>query len=292
MNYYNQTMKTKLFFFFSFFGCVLLCHGQKQNDFQSYFGHETTEWYVVFSDWDSDGTLNFITDGDTIIEGRQYKKMISSGRSNERFMREDASTGRLWCRIDQMNNNCWEDVLVADMSLSLNDTIVLRNSLSRYQDTLQYIVVDSAMIDNRRTLTLECITPGYVRTIKFIEGVGGTNTFDTYSQYIESCVICCYKDGELIYRDSRTDTCVLGWEEIDESEKERIVNIWPNPFDEWFFVDGDCIQKATLYDSRGHVVMDDLDVRKRMEVKNMPKGVYFLQIITDNSSLIKTIIKE
>ena len=267
-------MKTKKLLLCS----VALCYttvgfAQHQNGFQSFFGLESTEWNGVTEYYDVpwENQLLRITN-DTLISDMYFKKVeysavywhngYSEGRDSslDFFLREDTATGKLWCRFPDGN----ADLIIADMSLSIGDTI--------YEFT--------------------------ERSIMFIEGVGCSNLLDYLRLHIiGSRMVCCHKDGELIYHYSMEgwseEDCVVRPVGINDCVENQKVHIWPNPCNDWIYINSDeYIESAKIYDMMGHLILDNISCKDKVCIKNLPQGIYLLFVETNYSKSQIKIIKQ
>jgi len=273
--------------------------------FQSFFGHETTVWHGVTEYYDVALENHLLRETqDTVVDGLVYKKIeyskvfwyngYSEVRDSEKdfYLREDTVAGKLWCRFP----NEEEEFLVVDLSLSIGDTIMLRNYTNPYLNLeLKYVVQDTATTDNRRTLVLECREMN--ERISFIEGVGCTNLFD-YTRYpvmIASYLVCCFKDGSLVYHDSRINAreeqdCVIHDVGIEENEASLTITVFPNPCTDKVWIDGEDIQSASLLDIRGKVLLSTIDTHHPLDISSLPQGVYLLRISTPAGPTTKKLL--
>lgn len=298
-------MKTKKLLLCS----VALCYtavgfAQHQNGFQSFFGLESTEWNGVTEYYDVpwENQLLRITN-DTLISDMYFKKVeysavywhngYSEGRDSslDLFLREDTATGKLWCRFRDGN----ADFIIADMSLSIGDTIWLPNYVD-YRDSVMYTVQDTLTQDGYYTITLN--DEFTERSIMFIEGVGCSNLFDYLRlPIIGSQMVCCHKDGGLIYHYSMNgwpeEDCVVRPVGVNECVENQKVHIWPNPCNDWIYINSDeHIESAKIYDMMGHLILDNISCKDKVCIKNLPQGIYLLFIESNHSKSNIKIIKQ
>jgi hypothetical protein len=300
-------MKTKILLFFVTLCTAVSGHGQDTTGFQSFFGHETTVWHGVTEYYDVALENHLLRETqDTVVDGLVYKKIeyskvfwyngYSEVRDSEKdfYLREDTVAGKLWCRFP----NEEEEFLVVDLSLSIGDTIMLRNYTNPYLNLeLKYVVQDTATTDNRRTLVLECREMN--ERISFIEGVGCTNLFD-YTRYpvmIASYLVCCFKDGSLVYHDSRINAreeqdCVIHDVGIEENEASLTITVFPNPCTDWIAIEGDSPLSIRLYNIEGHCVKNKTEGNGVLDMSDLPRGCYSLQIFANNQVVQRIIIKK
>lgn len=308
-------MKTSFLFFLATFCVTSSIHCQDSFGFESFFGRESTEWHgeIWAYDWGWGGLLRM--GSDTIIEDIQYKRIEYydaerglDGSYYERrdsvfdfYLREDTVAGRLWCRYPDAffadNPGWWngeKEALIVDMCISIGDTFFASERVPEFPVC---VVVDTATIDHRRTISLKA--PGAMYSeLKFIEGVGCTNLFNyamSYYMSIGSRVRCCHKDGELVYHSSSINTdeeCAPPvYVGIDDREVPLDISIYPNPCTNKVWVKGENIKMLSLYDVKSNMVKASLDSRESLDVSILPRGIYFLRIDANNSVYYRTIMK-
>ena len=314
-------MKKHCLLFLATFCAALSTHAQDTvtpggtPGFQSFFGRESTEWDGVIVDYDFYWGGLLRASIDTVIDGMQYKKLEYSeaewwyeGAYYERryseydfYLREDTSTGRLWCRFPDMfpDRHPWtgeelsREALIVDMTLSIGDTFAPYNPSLLY-DIAPYTVVDTMTVDHRRIIVLR--RDYYPEEIKFIEGVGTTALFiNAMLDESASYVTCCHKDGELVYHwqsQENDSTCAPQlYVGIENREDQTTISVYPNPCTDKVWIDGENVQSATLLDIKGNVQKNAIDPRQPLDMSPLPKGVYLLRLIINNSVVSKTIIK-
>lgn len=153
--------------------------------------------------------------------------------------------------------------LIVDMSLSIGDTIALRDFVDN-NGSLEYVVQDTMTLDDHYTIVLRSTVFG--RTITFVEGVGCSNLLDYMRTDITgSQLVCCHKDDELVYHNSvenwPDEYCVVRGLGIDEYEDNANVAVWPNPCDDWLQIGSDdFVKSVSLYDMAGRMIMEHINV--------------------------------
>lgn len=293
-----------------------VCLGQEATGYKSFFGQESTVWNGITEYYDIPPENHMLsTSYDTTIDDVTYKKIEYAliwwynGYREDRYssrdfyLREDTATGRLWCRFADED----EDFIIADMSLSLHDTITLR-VFSRYDYyTVNCTVTDTFSNDNGRVLVLD----GYPDTrdpLLFIEGVGCTKLFDYARIDVRNMspivpaflseLVCCHKDGEAVYHFPNLDgwleeNCIIKECGIEEVKETITISVWPNPCNDWLHIRCDeNIESAILYNVKGNVVMDNIYDKEHLCLKNVPHGIYVLHIETNTSKSQIKIIKQ
>lgn len=279
---------------------------QSSSGFQSFFGRESTEWNGVTGYYDGPLTNHLLrVADDMVINGLVYRKVdyykVSwyNGYNEFRdstfdlYLREDTVTGKLWCRYPDED----VDFLIVDMSLSIGDTIVLRCYACSAGDSFreeEYVVLDTTTTEGFRTIVLK---NDFNDRIKFIGGVGCSNLFDYCRYYtnIGSDIICCHKDGQLVYHNNLysyiEEDCVIHSVGIEENERNAQVTISPNPCIDWVRIEGEQIQALYLYDTKGICIKSQHGENSQLKMSDLPSGYYILQILSNNQISYRTIIK-
>lgn len=288
-------MKKGLLICIGLFCMTLKGYGQDTNAYQSFFGQESTEWWGMLVHFDYYDFHVIRTTYDTLVDGVLYKKaehntIFSYDEYDELLdfpilLREDTRTGRLWCRpIDED-----EELLIVDMSLSLGDTITLYRLAGESRG--EFVVQNIIDTGSHRTLILK--SSWGVSEILFIEGVGCSNIIEyPYSWGIGSRLLCCVKDGFRIYHDGLLEGCYgEPYISIREVESPKI-SVFPNPCTDWIELDGEDILSINIYDVHGKNVKSFFDTQGRINLSNLPRGMYFLQILMGTTNVYKTIIKK
>ena len=289
--------------------CVITVQAQDPETglYRSFFGEESSSWNGVTEYWDCPLENHLLRLGnDTIIDGTVYRKIEYSHiiwdngyleirhQESDFYLREEHMTGKLWCRFLDDNH----DFIIADMSLSLYDTISLPDRNQNYPrpltESVLYHVTDTSTTEYGRTIILESLS-GRHRTIEFIEGVGGTNLFDCIKfPAFTSQLVCYHKDGNLIYHNT-TDTrwpeedCVI-YSSIAGINNQASLIIWPNPCEDWFMIKSDHILVAELYDIMGHGIIENIVPYKKIDTGDLPRGVYLLRVKLNGSIITKKIV--
>lgn len=201
----------------------LLPHSAKCQ-YESFFGTISTSWTSVgtgmaANEW----TDSAAYEKDTLIAGIEYKK-ISCWKAYpdnvyccDAFFREDTTTGKLWARYPSDT----EDVLIADMSLSIGDQYITPVSLvPKTVDSIYFI-------NSRKYIRFNSSYNGI--KFQFFEGVGPS----VGPLWVEGLILLCqYKDGNQNYvlnTPAYPGICnVSQLTSIIEPPKESI-SIYPNP---------------------------------------------------------------
>ena len=290
---------------------VLMAAGA-QNDsvvgYRSIFGRESTVWNGATEHVDQNWENHVLqTDGDTIIDGYSYK-IVSWENWIEFYLREDTLTGKVWCRypewVPTLPGYYLEadtDYLIMDLSLETGDSIIL--SMTYGPMFHKFYVSSIDYFDSMKHVVLmdDYDEYGYYGSkVEFVEGAGCSNLFGMiYMGQYENVLVCCQKDGELVFHNpthplhQEGDSC-----RIPASSSVSVivdnclaVNVSPNPCTDWIVIEGENIQSASLCDINGITLLSNINVHERIDMVDIPKGVFFLRIVHNNTSTCKKIIK-
>ena len=223
--------------------CVITVQAQDPETglYRSFFGEESSSWNGVTEYYDTPWENHILRLAhDTVFASRTYKKVEYSAiywhngyferrdPSLDFYLYEDRTSGRLWCR-HQNNDSVF---LIADMSLSIGDTVLLPSIIRWFQGD-KYVVRDTTTQDGLFTIILKSKYNNY-KTIKYVEGIGCTNLFDYLClPIIGSQLVCCQRDGELAYHCPvegwPEEDCIVHAVDINEIEQDERISVWPNP---------------------------------------------------------------
>jgi len=145
------------------------------------------------------------------------------------------------------------------------------NLLSTTFDTLQTVTVDPWQLEKNRIYTFQA-------TVNTPNNCGAGTMSPLITRLID-------------------DKCFVGLEERDLSDK---MDIYPNPTSENLFIryrtKDELKGNISLRDLSGKIILERINVRlndkiEKIELNDLPKGVYFLQIDTDKGRVIEKIVK-
>jgi hypothetical protein len=285
---------------------ITVCRNGSAQSYQSVFGANSTYWIIQWDNLDFSSYSNFFVQYDTLLFNTYpYKKVVADDNGMTRLLlREDTSTGRVWCR--SLNPYCGysprdtDERLVLDMSLRLGDTFNVKHWVyDGSADTL--IIVDSLYyMQGQKYLRFKSpIDSGIIQTftssepITFIEGIGPNYSLlwmrDDCSAYGAPYLLCAYKDSiKANYTNLRFNgdcTPILGGiTDINVSQ----INIFPNPTSGLCTIslnDPISIYTAKLLDISGRVVSDLGEIKNgslNFSMSEYAKGVYLLSMTDSN----------
>ncbi len=126
----------------------------------------------------------------------------------------------------------------------------------------------------------------------FSNVAAGTNPFNLSNNFDKMSIFFNFGvpgTGEIYYFDDVTFVITTAVSKHDRSA----ITVYPNPVKSELFVDG-LPQNATIkiFDAKGKLLVNRQDDNKRIDVNNLAKGVYTLQVSDRNSVITKKFIKE
>jgi hypothetical protein len=293
-----------------------------QNDtvtgYKSIFGHESTVWNGVSSEIDGNYN-NYVLETicDTIIDEKNYKKLkfYHVGRNystNERkglvgniFLREDTSTGEVWCRYPEeyLDRELIGTIEIPIMNLNLNvgDSTYVGFFRSYWLRRKMFYVDTVVYIDSLKHIILVDDPEDFVckdnNTIQFIEGVGCSNLFGLIPVGDFSELLCCHKDGELVYHSNWNSAHVEGclyrapWDNIVNREKIKAVTVSPNPAADRVTVAAEGMERVELIDVDGTVLLRrDCRGECQIDLTGLAAGLYLVRATTPRGTTTRRLV--
>ena len=285
---------TFLLFILSFFFC--------QNINSQSFVEEGNQWSMVNYTFAGIFSSTYRIEGDTIINGINYKKMWYTNQDPsiadwtlEKYIREDSTQ-----KVYQLNASN-EERIIYDFGLSVGDTIV--SNVSPEQNSI-VTALDSIELNDatkRKRLTITSLYCADWNIEEFwIEGIGGRNYafyyVDVFCQTDTGLSLRCFSNnGNFLYGSADSNNCFIPTS-INELEQTNI-KIFPNPTQDILNLEYDEtleIEQLKIFDFQGQMIRS-LQVENdfsQISIADFPKGVYYLKIETARSEfIVKKFIK-
>ncbi len=254
---------------------------------QSTLLEEGNRWSIAESSCFSCHTSTYTVQGDSLIEDKIYTK-IYRGNSLYTLMRED-SIGRVYA-IDYSG----EEMLHYDFSLMPTDTFY--HDYFSYPGYIIVYAVDSITLENGEMAKRILFDDGssYCAVDEWISGVGSTGGLipDGWSN-----IICMHKNDELTYLYSSNGKCQVNWVDNENLPTNFQFNITPNPINQEAVIQVGTLNEPwsfAIYDQEGKLIRWVQNINSSeylFENKNLPNGIYFLQVrSSEHKSSIKKIV--
>lgn len=269
---------------------------QAQQGYRSFFGQESTEWYIAAYECGPSTSDDYLVTigADTTIGGLAYKQAYAAYRHKHDsgvdesqpigHFREDTLTGRLWFREASQEL----ETLLADLSMEVGGNY-------EWGYTVDSVYTDTA---GRKVIRLKERN----NVMYFIEGLGRVGGF-FHSEFLhvglEQQMVCIYHDGAKVYNIGDTTmydeaTCKgVIFEGIEPADFAEGTIVYPNPTTGTVHLRGlpDETVSAHIFDAHGSMVLSAklAPGRHELDLSCLPRGVYFLNVNKLASSMIKLI---
>lgn len=269
-----------------------------QNVNSQSFAEEGNQWSMRSYTFAGPYSITYRIEGDTIINGIDYKKMLGTSEDPSlavnwnlsKIIREDSTQ-----KVYQLNASSNEESVIYDFGLSVGDTIV--SNVSPEQNSI-VTTVDSIELNDgtkRKRLTITSLyCPDWNIEEFWIEGIGGENYafyyVDVFCQTDTGLSLRCFSNNGNFLLGSADGTNCFVPTSINELEQTAI-KIFPNPTQDVLNLAYDETLKVVnlkFFNYQGQFVKS-LQVESdlsQISISNFPKGVYYLNIETANSKFI------
>lgn len=278
-------------------------------------------WTYIETDLTGFGGIDYLFqiryNGDTIINGISYnileRKNSFSASAIHAFIRQDSISRSVWIISEYLGET--EEKLLVSLNAAVGDTLVF-NGMYHYLNDLDSVhtldsvrlVMGSDGIQRNRYFFTPLNTVGFFGfpyyTLSIIEGVGFTNQpfgpsfFNLKSTYH---LYCLRLDGELVHSDflwypPSIDCDYFGVVSSKNTESKNQFNIYPNPTSGIFsVVSGSTLSlysELRIYNFSGQMVYEEKlsESPKTIDVSFLPKGLYYLSLISENKSYNQKLI--
>lgn len=252
--------------------------------YKSIFADTITIWNYISINCDANYVDSYIHVKDTNLSNIDYKLINGFGG-----LRESENHDKLWCR--SFTNN--DEVLIMDLNLEVNDTF--------YIDADEFIVDTIYFEDTLKIIQFVFLLPncGIEETFKFKEGEGPNLSFRyMLSGYLDDRkLIRCYTRNSITVNyleEIFGDDCFDDRVNVDELEKNKI-SIAPNPFENRINIKFETSELRTvvILDYLGRVMKSLSSYTDQIEIDTeyLNSGIYFINIIYNNSKIVTTMIK-
>lgn len=272
---------------FLLFACLIATLFLQAQSFR--FADSTSQWNILEHQWgwfpsgEFYYTHVFKTDGDTLINGKNYQR-ISSAYYQPNFLRRDSAN-----RIFLNYNN--GDIMIYNFGAVAGDSIT---GLGQYGFGNADIgcKVDSVDTVNwngvKKRMYVNCTSNlGQYQDV-WVDGVGSLNNHSIWGgadiivvDGPEYSLLCYFEDGQLQYHDNLYDTCMYQSPTAVLPVEEQQLSFYPNPAAD--------VVALTLADNIPGAMLEVLNAcgelvrtqpvetsKSYLPVYNLPDGMYYL----------------
>jgi len=248
---------------------------------------------------------------DTIVNGKKYKKMYESRGQytqhpydwNVRYLFREDENRKVWIKPVYAT----DEYLLYDFSLQIGDTVKCYYPY-HWPTNLPPVLV-SEITDYNYFGDVRKVF-WFTETISdfgkcWIEGIGSSyGPTKEATPYSEVFLKCYYEKRDLVYcRDFIYDflhICYLpflGFLDIGENDYDvnAGINIYPNPANDILFIENSKnidIRTISILNIYGQIVREFEPHTTQLEISNIPVGIYFLKIATEQGDVMKKVIKQ
>lgn len=246
-------------------------------------------------------------DRDTVVFGETYIAVVSeNGNEPELFFREDLTTGEVFFYEPADSS----EYPMMDLSAQIGDTLVSfipwtkASSLSNGDDSLIYITdrykIQDMLGDSLVVLEYEsCNSTSFYGPFFYVEKFGSFESplFVKYpcnlNHIANRTSHCGYENGVQFFMNWQSDSCGISTVSITEVHPDGF-KIYPNPTYSFVTIEGDLTGEITLLapDGRTLRALMKSDMAVTLDVAELPAGVYFIRLKSDNHQRTQKLIVE
>jgi len=267
------------------------------------------------------GGARYFLNGDTVINGKTYKKIYAQGFIGDpfaypyfcppylvdtisyitnSFIREDTLEKKVYyydnyiftaystCIIDS-------EVVLYDFNVQQGDT--LKCIAASYGDCGFGSVVDSVRYELNHGVNRKVIyfftQDGFVHNNSMIEGIGGGGSgglfqpilMGEYFWYYLDCIMKYDTMGSLLYGGGCADYITNSQ---DYYYNHNELNIYPNPTDGRIFFSKALNEKIIIFNVIGEIVLNIRNIGiKGIDISTLPKGIYYIKVANRVYKIVK-----
>ena len=296
----------KMLFFISLLACGYLYAEENEpieepKVYLPLFGeHETTYNIYAICGMSIERTDSLYYIGERVVDEKTYKVFVDTRFGTESLLRVTEDNSKVYLRyFDRWGSGETTEVLMFDMSLEFGDFFTYPNSDIAFM--VEFVYTDEKGRKNMLLSNDIFVGWGPKVVLKFIEGVGSSAGF--FDPSGEKILLCSSKDGESTYffyndfvdaavgddRDciaylfDREPACNFTWADVDDSSVSDDWLVYPNPFDETFYIrhETERIEQLRVYNEAGQLLLEKEvnDFTARIDF-SAPPGTYYVSILT------------
>ena len=278
---------------FTYFFAIVLSQGKAQQQYQSIFGNETTQWIT---------TNRFIIPEDawmdtiSVIDTENEYKILelrSKWSGNNQFIGK-IRTNETNSKLYFIEPDSTTELLIMDLDLAVGDSF----NIKTYYNQNRIIYVDSVYEFNRKKHIQFDELAGISNGTKkmFIEGVGTNWGFESDYTYL---IVCKYDDLIQTYsfENEYIKDCSFKNVNINNYIWKDNIKIYPNPAFEQIIINiSETLTEdiyLSIYNTLGVKVLNKTlsDSETVLNLSHFSTGLYYFKFQTSNTMTIKKIVK-
>ncbi len=262
------------------------------------FPTENTTWRTTREYWSGgfDPPITYYefakTDGDTIINGKQYT-VITRLNYPTCFIRED--NGLVYCKYSSSSLYDTTEFLLYNFNLQVGDDmqIVVAFDGQMYYETIRVESVDSVLVGDKYHKKI--VFSGW-NEITFVEGIGSMQglLYQELSSTEWASFLTCFSTNDTIFSLSGDGATSSGncWKFLDTKEPESsAITVSPNPTNNFIRINAPQISKVELFTINGQKVLETES--QNINLMGYESGIYVLKVYSaDKSVKVFKIVKQ
>lgn len=246
----------------------------------------------------------YYTDGDTLVDGKQYKILDGYHYISRTFLlREDIQEKKVYLNLVLNSGN--EEYLLYDFSLNVGDSIQMQNPITPFPRDGGFFILDSIVgkpLVNGNIYDFFYFSPSPSNTIStwdavWVEGVGSLSIVTAPGGdpnfFGVGEVSCFFKGNDLFYTNLEIlDECNSVLSAKSKSSMEEMVLFKPNPGTRHYITHAEQIGQVNIFSLQGKKVMSVIPDGKALltlDLYDLKQGMYFIVVL--NSSGEKRVFK-
>lgn len=246
----------------------------------------------------------YYTDGDTLVDGKQYKILDGYHYISRTFLlREDIQEKKVYLNLVLNSGN--KEYLLYDFSLNVGDSIQMQNPITPFPRDGGFFILDSIVgkpLVNGNIYDFFYFSPSPSNTIStwdavWVEGVGSLSIVTAPGGdpdfFGVGEVSCFFKGNDLFYTNLEIlDECNSVLSAKSKSSMEEMVLFKPNPGTRHYITHAEQIGQVNIFSLQGKKVMSVIPDGKALltlDLYDLKQGIYFIVVL--NSSGEKRVFK-
>src|SRR5690554_316733 len=233
----------------------------------------------------------YFTDGDTLVDGNQYKILDGYHYISRTFLlREDVQEKKVYLNLVSPNGN--HEYLLYNFSLNVGDSIQMRNPITPFPEDGGYFKLDSIVgkpLVNGSIYDFFYFSPSPSNTTStwnavWVEGVGSLSMVTAPGGHPDFFGVgelsCFFKENELFYTNFEVvEECSSVLSVNNKSTLEEVVLFKPANGTLWYLNNAEQLRQLEVFSIQGKKVMTVANEGSKvvaLELGGLKDGMYFI----------------